>query len=103
MAPASSPELGPLASSPKAARPIAHTADRYWRDCGRGRSNGSQRAAHVVSLSALVVALFEVRFEAHCGLKSDIALGPESANERTRFRGRGWRRGRATTSAAVTL
>jgi len=29
--------------------------------------------------------------------------GPRSNNERTRFRGRGWRRGRAITSAAVTL
>ena len=27
----------------------------------------------------------------------------KGANERTRFRGRGWRRGRAITSAAVTL
>jgi hypothetical protein len=37
-----------------------------------GGSNGSQRAAHVVSLSVVlalaVVALFEVRFEAYCGL-----------------------------------
>ena len=30
-------------------------------------------------------------------------LLPKSATERTRFRGRGWRRGRAITSAAVTL
>jgi hypothetical protein len=35
-------------------------------------------------LALVVVALFEVRFEAHCGLKSDIALGPESANDRDR-------------------
>ena len=35
--------------------------------------------------------------------KSDIALGPISANERTRSAGGTWRRGRAITSAAVTI
>jgi hypothetical protein len=32
-----------------------------------------------------------------------IARCPFRVNERTRFRGKGWRRGRAITSAAVTL
>jgi hypothetical protein len=49
------------------------------------------------------VALADFRFEAHYGLKSDIALSPKSARERTRSRGRGWRRGQAITSAAVTI
>src|SRR5258705_5620089 len=35
--------------------------------------------------------------------RAHMARGPKSANERTRFPGRGWRRGRAITSAAVTL
>ena len=71
-----------------------------WSRVDGGRS---QHAAHVVSLGARRCRSRRCPPEAHHRLKSDIALGPESANERTRFRGRGWRRGRATTSAAVTL
>jgi hypothetical protein len=47
--------------------------------------------------------LADFRFDTHSGLKSDIALGPKSATERTRSAGGAWRRGRAITSAAVTI
>src|SRR3984893_3687308 len=42
------------------------------------------------------------RCAAHYGLYSHIEPGPKSAKERTRFRGRGRRRGPAITSAGVT-
>src|SRR5882672_2725983 len=51
----------------------------------------------------VAISLAGVCFGAHYGLESGVAPIPESATERTRFRGRGWRRGRAITSAAVTL
>ena len=35
--------------------------------------------------------------------EADISGGPSWAKERTRSRGKGWRRGRAITSAAVTI
>jgi hypothetical protein len=74
---ASMSEMGSLASSPRAARPIARTADRCRRDSIAGESNGTQRAPMSSRSALAVVALFEVRFEAHCGLKSDMAQCPE--------------------------
>ena len=45
----------------------------------------------------------KVRFTPKNRHRRPDPLLPKSASERTRFRGRGWRRGRAITSAAVTL
>ena len=45
----------------------------------------------------------DFRLSLNSGSTEDIALGPVRANERTRSRGRGWRRGRVITSSAVTI
>ena len=54
-------------------------------------------------LSDLGAPNHDVRFAPLNRHRQLEGLRPKSANERTRFRGRGWRRGRAITSAAVTL
>jgi hypothetical protein len=68
-------------------------------------ASGKADVSRLVTPSALVatvefdlrepdgVALADVCFEAHYGLKSDIVRGPKSANERNRSRGRALRRG----------
>ena len=53
--------------------------------------------------SDLPVPKSNFRFAPKSGLKADVRPCPISAKERTRSRGRGWRRGRAITSAAVTI
>ena len=53
--------------------------------------------------TSVVGSRSEVRFTPESRSPLGRPACPKSANERTRFRGRGWRRGRAITSAAVTL
>jgi hypothetical protein len=43
-------------------------------------SNGSQRAAHGDAGQVEQPVPADVRFEAHCGLKSDVVPGPKSAD-----------------------
>jgi hypothetical protein len=65
--------------------------------------------AHVVidvrsgSFSTELGCLRHVRYSPDSDRIADIAGGPVRAKERTRSRGRGWRRSRAITSAAVTI
>jgi hypothetical protein len=63
----------------KPARGLAHAAARIGRGWMAERISGAQRAAHVVSLCARFVALFEVRFAPLSGLKPDIAPCRKSA------------------------
>jgi len=63
----------------QAARPVQHAAGRLGRARVPGRSQGTQ-AVYRSSLG--------VRFGAHYGLKSDIALSPKSATGLNRSRGR---------------
>ena len=77
----------------------------------RSKATAAPPSSDVASRSARQAILFiepaqcdlNVRLSPDSGGIADVELGPKRASERTRFRGRGWRRGRAITSAAVTL
>jgi hypothetical protein len=62
------------------ARGLADAAARIgrgWMAGGLAALSGPPTSSH---FALAVVALFDVRFEAHSGLKSDIAPSPESAD-----------------------